>query len=99
MRLPAKGGDSLIFHYNLKMFDSEDTTINGLSLKRFVMQSVTDGVSFFSKIHITSSFLVLNHILSIKCSNSTHKPYHIPGSDVPSPRAIYPPPSPGYFRQ
>ncbi|WKX92891.1 hypothetical protein Q1695_010709 [Nippostrongylus brasiliensis] len=45
IRLPDKSGDTLIFHYNLKFFDSEDNTINGLSLKRFVMQSVSNGVS------------------------------------------------------
>ncbi|ETN73992.1 hypothetical protein NECAME_13296 [Necator americanus] len=44
IRLPEKSGDSLIFHYNLKFFDSDENTVNGLSLKRFVMQSVSNGV-------------------------------------------------------
>ncbi|KHJ87475.1 hypothetical protein OESDEN_12753, partial [Oesophagostomum dentatum] len=47
IRLPEKTGDTLIFHYNLKFFDSEENTVNGLSLKRFVMQSVANGVSGF----------------------------------------------------
>lgn len=47
IRLPPKG-DSLIFHYNLKFFDSEENTISGMSLKRFVMQSVTEDVRILS---------------------------------------------------
>ncbi|CAD6192087.1 unnamed protein product [Caenorhabditis auriculariae] len=53
IRLPSNG-DSLIFHYNLKFFDSEETTINGLSLKRFVMQSVTDDIVTF-RVHAPST--------------------------------------------
>lgn len=30
---------NLIFHYNLRFYDSEESTINGFNLKRFVMQS------------------------------------------------------------
>lgn len=34
---------SLIFHYNLKYFDSDKEDFDGISLKRFVMQSVEFG--------------------------------------------------------
>ena len=40
IEMPGGAAESLIFHYNLKFYDDDDATIDGLSLKRFVMQSV-----------------------------------------------------------
>ncbi|XP_013784133.1 hillarin-like [Limulus polyphemus] len=45
--MPYHMSSSLIFHYNLKFFDSDITTYDGVSLKRFVMQSVVDNVVSF----------------------------------------------------
>jgi hypothetical protein len=42
---------SLIFHYNLRFYDSDDTELNGVSLKRFVMQSVV-GESVVFRVHV-----------------------------------------------
>ncbi|XP_044740182.1 hillarin isoform X2 [Chrysoperla carnea] len=38
--MPAHMQGSLIFHYNLKFYDSDGDGFDGVSLKRFVMQSV-----------------------------------------------------------
>lgn len=75
IRLPEKSGDSLIFHYNLKFFDSEENTINGLSLKRFVMQSVSNGVSFLD-LFVLSDDRYIDFIL-------------LPGGDIPSACTVY----------
>lgn len=40
VNMPPANLNSLIFHYNLRFFDNDSTEINGVSLKRFVMQSV-----------------------------------------------------------
>ncbi|CAI4221763.1 unnamed protein product [Auanema sp. JU1783] len=77
IRLPYKGGDSLIFHYNLKMFDSDDTTINGLSLKRFVMQSVSDGVVTF-RVHAPSTRPLLLDIFA----NSVSSGHYLTGQPI-----------------
>lgn len=34
--------DNLIFHYNLRFYDGDETEVNGMNLKRFVMQSMVD---------------------------------------------------------
>lgn len=36
--MPANMQSSLIFHYNLKFYDSDGDNYDGVSLKRFVMQ-------------------------------------------------------------
>lgn len=36
--MPAHMQSSLIFHYNLKFYDTEGDGFDGVSLKRFVMQ-------------------------------------------------------------
>ena len=40
--MPTHMQSSLIFHYNLKFYDNDGDTYEGISLKRFVMQ-VGDG--------------------------------------------------------
>ncbi|XP_013773094.1 hillarin-like [Limulus polyphemus] len=45
--MPSHMSSSLIFHYNLKLFDSDVNTYNGVSLKRCVMQSVVDNIVSF----------------------------------------------------
>ncbi|XP_053615051.1 hillarin [Plodia interpunctella] len=42
--MPAHMQSSLIFHYNLKFYDTEGDGFDGVSLKRFVMQSVVGNV-------------------------------------------------------
>lgn len=39
--MPAHMQSSLIFHYNLKFYDTEGDGFDGVSLKRFVMQVYT----------------------------------------------------------
>lgn len=41
--MPSQMVSSLIFHYNLKYFDSDLEHYEGINLKRFVMQSVESG--------------------------------------------------------
>lgn len=41
--MPTHMVPSLIFHFNLKYYDSDLETYEGVSLKRFVMQSVESG--------------------------------------------------------
>jgi hypothetical protein len=48
--------DNLIFHYNLRFFDSDDVELeNGLSLKRFVMQSINGDSSVLFRVHVPTT--------------------------------------------
>lgn len=38
--IPTNMQSNLIFHYNLKFYESEGDTYDGVSLKRFVMQVI-----------------------------------------------------------
>lgn len=38
--MPSHMQSSLIFHYNLKFYDNEGDSFDGVSLKRFVMQVI-----------------------------------------------------------
>ncbi|KJH44272.1 hypothetical protein DICVIV_09695 [Dictyocaulus viviparus] len=77
IKLPDKSGDSLIFHYNLRFFDSEENVINGLSLKRFVMQSVSNGVVTF-RIHTPSTRPLLLDIFA----NSVSSAHYLTGQPI-----------------
>ncbi|VDM53344.1 unnamed protein product [Angiostrongylus costaricensis] len=77
IRLPEKYGDNLIFHYNLKFFDSEENTLNGLSLKRFVMQSVSNGVVMF-RVHAPSTRPLLLDIFA----NSVSSAHYLTGQPI-----------------
>jgi hypothetical protein len=44
----------LIFHYNLKFYDSDTDTFESISLKRFVMQSVVGNIVAF-RVHAPCS--------------------------------------------
>jgi hypothetical protein len=44
----------LIFHYNLKFYDSDEDSFDGVSLKRFVMQSVIGNIVAF-RVHAPCS--------------------------------------------
>uniref|UniRef100_A0AC34QNY8 LIM zinc-binding domain-containing protein n=1 Tax=Panagrolaimus sp. JU765 TaxID=591449 RepID=A0AC34QNY8_9BILA len=46
--------DNLIFHYNLKFYDSDESEINGMQLKRFVMQSMLGDAIVF-RVHAPST--------------------------------------------
>jgi transglutaminase/protease-like cytokinesis protein 3 len=50
--------NNLIFHYNLRFYDTEETEIDGLSLKRFVMQSTTNDSVVF-RVHMPTTVPVL----------------------------------------
>uniref|UniRef100_F1KWC6 Kyphoscoliosis peptidase n=2 Tax=Ascaris TaxID=6251 RepID=F1KWC6_ASCSU len=55
--------DSLIFHYNLKFYDGDDSELNGYSLKRFVMQSVVGDAAVF-RVHCPSTRSLLLDIFA-----------------------------------
>lgn len=57
--MPTNMQSSLIFHYNLKFYDSDGDTYDAVSLKRFVMQV---GVYYFSQ----SNILWLQSFLTVK---------------------------------
>ncbi|CAJ0587060.1 unnamed protein product, partial [Mesorhabditis spiculigera] len=77
IRLPEKGGEDLIFHYNLKLYDSEDTSMNGMSLKRFVMQSVGDKVVSF-RVHAPAPRPLLLDIFA----NSVSSGHYLTGQPI-----------------
>ncbi|KOB76613.1 Kyphoscoliosis peptidase, partial [Operophtera brumata] len=52
--MPSHMQSSLIFHYNLKFYDTEGDGFDGVSLKRFVMQSVVSNVVSF-RVHAPCS--------------------------------------------
>ncbi|XP_073990879.1 peptidase hillarin isoform X1 [Rhodnius prolixus] len=52
--MPSNMQSSLIFHYNLKFYDSDGDSYDGVSLKRFVMQSVVGNIVSF-RVHAPSS--------------------------------------------
>ncbi|XP_026685698.1 hillarin isoform X4 [Diaphorina citri] len=45
--MPVNMQSSLIFHYNLKLYDGDGDMLDGVSLKRFVMQSVVGNIVSF----------------------------------------------------
>uniref|UniRef100_A0A7E4ULE6 LIM zinc-binding domain-containing protein n=1 Tax=Panagrellus redivivus TaxID=6233 RepID=A0A7E4ULE6_PANRE len=46
--------DNLIFHYNLRFFEGDETEVNGMHLKRFVMQSMVGDAIVF-RVHAPST--------------------------------------------
>ncbi|KAK9727924.1 LIM domain [Popillia japonica] len=52
--MPAHMQGSLIFHYNLKFYDSDGDSFEAVSLKRFVMQSVVSNMVAF-RVHAPCS--------------------------------------------
>lgn len=52
--MPPQMEGCLIFHYNLKLYDTEADVFEGVSLKRFVMQSVSPPIVSF-RVHAPSS--------------------------------------------
>lgn len=51
---PADMQSCLIFHYNLKFYDSDEDSFDAVSLKRFVMQSVIGNIVAF-RVHAPCS--------------------------------------------
>lgn len=47
--MPADMQGCLIFHYNLKFYDSEEDSFDTVSLKRFVMQ--VGGIIYCCRVH------------------------------------------------
>uniref|UniRef100_A0A131YWT6 Tgc transglutaminase/protease like domain containing protein involved in cytokinesis n=1 Tax=Rhipicephalus appendiculatus TaxID=34631 RepID=A0A131YWT6_RHIAP len=56
--MPEDMSHSLIFHYNLKFYDSDRDSFDGVSLKRFVMQSMVGNVVAF-RVHAPCSGALL----------------------------------------
>lgn len=63
--MPTQLVANLIFHYNLKYFDSEEEYFEGISLKRFVMQSV-ESISEQNNNLLARSKLLESNIVSFK---------------------------------
>ncbi|XP_076062856.1 peptidase hillarin [Oratosquilla oratoria] len=61
--MPEHMQSSLIFHYNLKLYDSDKDSYNGVSLKRFVMQSVVGSLVAF-RVHAPCSGALLLDIFA-----------------------------------
>lgn len=52
--MPTDMQSCLIFHYNLKFYDSDEDSYDAVSLKRFVMQSVIGNIVAF-RVHAPCS--------------------------------------------
>lgn len=61
--MPSHMSSSLIFHYNLKFYDTDIDTYEAVSLKRFVMQSVVGNVVAF-RVHAPCSGSLLLDIFA-----------------------------------
>ncbi|XP_067137099.1 hillarin-like [Centruroides vittatus] len=61
--IPTNMASSLIFHYNLKFYDSDIDNFDGVSLKRFVMQSVVSSTVTF-RVHAPCSGALLLDIFA-----------------------------------
>ncbi|XP_014284200.1 hillarin [Halyomorpha halys] len=69
--IPTNMQSTLIFHYNLKFYDSDGDSYDGISLKRFVMQSVVSNIVSF-RVHAPSSG---SFLLDIFANSVTPKEY------------------------
>jgi hypothetical protein len=72
--------DSLIFHYNLRFFDSDDAELEeGLSLKRFVMQSVAPaGDAILFRVHVPTTRPLLLDIFA----NAVSTEHYLTGQPI-----------------
>ena len=61
--MPSRMSSSLIFHYNLKFYDTDVDTYEAVSLKRFVMQSVVGNIVAF-RVHAPCSGSLLLDIFA-----------------------------------
>jgi hypothetical protein len=57
IEMSRAANQNLIFHYNLRFYDTDETEVDGLSLKRFVMQSTTANSVVFRFVACTELFL------------------------------------------
>lgn len=64
--MPTNMQSSLIFHYNLKFYDSDGDSYDGVSLKRFVMQVKFMFISYLSNFSYYSILTMQTCILYIK---------------------------------
>merc|ERR1712223_834206 len=63
LEMPSHMQNSLIFHYNLKFYGNDTDNYDGISLKRFVMQSVVGNVVAF-RVHAPCSGSLLLDIFA-----------------------------------
>jgi len=63
LEMPSHMQNSLIFHYNLKIYGKDTDNFEGISLKRFVMQSVVGNVVAF-RVHAPCSGALLLDIFA-----------------------------------
>lgn len=63
LEMPSHMQNSLIFHYNLKFYGKDTDNYDGISLKRFVMQSVVNNVVAF-RVHAPCSGALLLDIFA-----------------------------------
>lgn len=75
--LNREAKNNLIFHYNLRFYDTEETEVDGLSLKRFVMQSTTpDSVVF--RVHVPTTAPLLLDIFA----NAVSSEHYLTGTPI-----------------
>lgn len=71
--------DNLIFHYNLRFFDSDEVELeNGLNLKRFVMQSATQNGILYFRVHVPTTRPLLLDIFA----NMVSPEYYLTGQPI-----------------
>uniref|UniRef100_A0A1I7ZV80 LIM zinc-binding domain-containing protein n=1 Tax=Steinernema glaseri TaxID=37863 RepID=A0A1I7ZV80_9BILA len=69
--------DSLIFHYNLRFYDGDETDVDGMNLKRFVMQSVV-GDSVIFRVHCPSTRPLLLDVFA----NAVSSDHYLTGQPI-----------------
>ncbi|KAI1720045.1 hillarin [Ditylenchus destructor] len=68
---------NLIFHYNLRFYDNDEIDVNGLNLKRFVMQSMMGNTIIF-RVHVPSTKPLLLDIFA----NSVSADHYLTGEPI-----------------
>lgn len=77
IKVSREAKNSLIFHYNLRFYDTEETEVDGLNLKRFVMQSTTaDSVVF--RVHVPTTRPLLLDIFA----NAVSSEHYLTGTPI-----------------
>ncbi|CAD5216151.1 unnamed protein product [Bursaphelenchus xylophilus] len=75
--MDKESANTLIFHYNLRFYDSDQSEINGNNLKRFVMQSSTSESVVF-RIHVPTTRPLLLDVFS----NAVSADHYLTGQPI-----------------
>jgi hypothetical protein len=69
--------NSLIFHYNLRFYETEEQEVDGMSLKRFVMQSTTPESVVF-RVHVPTTRPLLLDVFA----NAVSSEHYLTGTPI-----------------